>query len=163
MAALYPIPDHLAAQATNEALKRIRQEREKAAACKRLAASPLAGRVVNVSIVPQLESLFPQYIVRYCASDNKRKSKGVYLVTDRGPDVPRESLYIPLADIEQKRISKDALEKLADEAAREALSYEQSLADFPALLAQYNNIMPYLKELRGKLSPLMWLTNCRDF
>ena len=159
MSGVYPIPQHIADEAINEAGKRIRQSREKAAACKRLAASPLAGRVVNVSIAPQLEALFPEYIVRYSASDNQRKHKGVYLVTDRGENKPRESLYIPLADIEQKRISKDALLKLAEESVREAQRYEQALSDFPSLLAQYNNVVPYVKELRSQLSTLMFLTH----
>lgn len=159
MSGVYPIPEHIADEAINEATKRIRQSREKAAACKRLAASPLAGRVVNVSIAPQLEALFPEYIVRYFASDNHRKHKGVYLVTDRGEDKPRESLHIPLADIEQKRISKEALLKLAEEVTRDAQRYEQALADFPGLLAQYNNVVPYVKELRSQLSTLMHLTH----
>ena len=83
----------------------------------------------------------------------------MYLVTDRGEDMPRESLYIPLADIEQKRISKEALLKMSDDCTKDAQRYEQAIADFPALLSQYNNIVPYVKELRSRLTDLMCLTH----
>lgn len=161
---IYPIAPHIADEATSEAAKRIRQCREIAAACKRLAASPLVGRVVNVSIVPQIKALFPEYIVRYYASCDNRKHKGLYLVTE--PEgKPRESLYIALADIDQKRISAEKLLQHAEEKTREAMQYETALADFPALMAQYNNIVPYVRELRNKLTTMMYLTNngYRDF
>lgn len=164
MSNVHQISDRTAEEAMDEAAKRIRQCREIAAACKRLAASPLAGRVVNVSLVPQLEALFPEYKTRYFASDGNRKHKGVYLITDR-ENGTRESRYIPLGDIEQKRISKERLLEYAEEKAKEASQYEAALERFPAALAQYNNIVPYVQDLRNQLMTLMLLTrySYRDF
>ena len=164
MSNVHKISEHAAAEAMDEAAKRIRHCREIAAACKRVAASPLAGRVVNVSIAPQLEALFPEYATRYSASDNSRKHKGLYLITDHDNGT-HESLYIPLADIDQKRISKESLLKYAEEKLTEAQIYENALAAFPALMAQYNNIVPYVQDLRNQLMTMMYLTrySYRDF
>lgn len=64
-----------------------------------------------------------------------------------------------------KRISKEKLLEYAEEKAKEAKQYESALERFPDALAQYNNIVPYVQDLRNQLMTLMLLTkfSYRDF
>jgi hypothetical protein len=152
---LYPISENVSSSAIDGTAREIREQHQRAALYKALASSNLCGRVVNRSLLPRVQALFPGWEVRYFISDyNKRWREFCFSRRRDDQTVERYDLYI--ANNDAPRLDPEYLLSKAEESTERAHRLESALADFQDALGQYNNLVGYLSALRDRLRPVMY-------
>lgn len=126
-----------------------RIDREAAAFARRLAASPLVGRVATSALLPQLAALAPNRRVYVYIQDNPDRTRRVVVNDDSTGLKSRGegSFDIALATIKDKRIDRDKLLEQAKRFDKSAEEYTRRAEELPGLVAQLNNLLPYLDKL----------------
>lgn len=128
-----------------------RIDREAAAFARRLASSPLVGKVATRALQDQLEALAPGRRVYLYIRDNPDRTRYVAVIDE---SVRGKNQYygdgefdIALATINDKRIDRDKLLKQAKRFDKSAKEYTSRAEELPGLIAQLNNLLPYLDKL----------------
>lgn len=126
-----------------------RIEREAAAFARRLAASPLVGKVATSALQQQLSALAPGRRVYVYIRDNPERTRYAVVIDESvGLRYHDEGRFdIAIATVKDKRIDREKILEQAkrfDESARE---YTQRAEELPGLIAQLNNLLPYLDKL----------------
>lgn len=128
-----------------------RIDREAAAFARRLAASPLVGKVASRALQDQLAALAPGRRVYLYIRDNPDRTRFVAVIDE---SVRGKNQYygdgefdIALATINEKRIDRDKLLEQAKRFDKSAEEYTRRAGELPGLVAQLNNLLPYLDTL----------------
>ena len=123
-----------------------RREREAAAFLRRLAASPLVGKVATRALLPELEKLAPGCRVYFSIGDSPRRFRWLTVHHLQGMRADYE-FSIRLAELDNKRIEVQTLKEQEKERTERAGRYAREAAELPSKVAQLNNLLPYLNEL----------------
>lgn len=153
---LSPITNHTAQAAIDGTAREIRESRQLATFYKTLANSPLCGRTVTRALLPQLQSLFPDWDVGYYIADYTTKRHRELFLSRTRTDGTRERYTLYIATYDAPRLSRESmLEQVAAQIER-ARKLEDALSDFNDALGQYNNLVGYLSALCDRLRPVMY-------
>lgn len=126
-----------------------RIDREAAAFSRRLAASPLVGRVATSALQQQLAELAPGRRVYVYIRDNPERTRYAVVIDESvGLRYHDEGRFdIALATVKDKRIDRDKLLEQAKKHDKSAAEYMHRAEELPGLIAQLNNLLPYLDKL----------------
>ena len=126
-----------------------RIDREAAAFARRLAASPLVGRVATSALQQQLAELAPGRRVYVYIRDNPERTRYAVVIDESvGLRYHDEGRFdIALATVKDKRIDRDKLLEQAKRHDQSAAEYMRRAEELPGLVAQLNNLLPYLDKL----------------
>lgn len=126
-----------------------RIDREAAAFARRLAASPLVGRVATSALQQQLAELAPGRRVYVYIRDNPERTRYAVVIDESvGLRYHDEGRFdIALATFKDKRIDRDKLLEQAKRHDQSAAEYMRRAEELPGLVAQLNNLLPYLDKL----------------
>ena len=126
-----------------------RIDREAAAFARRLAASPLVGRVATSALQQQLAALAPGRRVYVYIRDNPDRTRYAVVIDESvGLRYHDEGRFdIALATVKDKRIDRDKLLEQAKRFDKSAKEYTRRAEELPGLIAQLNNLLPYLDKL----------------
>ena len=126
-----------------------RIDREAAAFARRLAASPLVGRVATSALQQQLAELAPGRRVYVYIRDNPERTRYAVVIDESvGLRYHDEGRFdISLATVNDKRIDRDKLLEQAKRFDKSAKEYTRRAEELPGLIAQLNNLLPYLDKL----------------
>ena len=125
-----------------------RINREAAAYARRLAASPLVGRVATCALKEQLAALAPDKTVYFSIRERDPRERYVGVI-DQGvcASVSERSFEVVLATNAERRIDRDKLLAQAKRFDSAAAEYTRRASELPAQAAQINNLLPYLLTL----------------
>lgn len=126
-----------------------RIDREAAAFARRLAASPLVGKVATSAISPQLKALAPDRMCYFSIRENTERTRYFVVIDESAGLRYRDEgrFDIILATYQDKRISAEKLLAQAKEHDKSAAEYMRRAEELPGLVAQLNNLLPYLDKL----------------